>query len=447
MEQQEVVAGITNSLIVNLSVGGFSVLLVFFIVFTTAQTISRPIVELAQNATSLAGGELAVRAQMNRKDEIGTLANSFNAMAAELQTLVRTLEEQVTERTQAFEKQTNYLRVASEVARDSANAKNLDDLLNQASALVMNRFGFYHTGIFLLDDDQEYAILRASPTEAGQEMLQRRHKLKVGQVGIVGYAAATGVPRIALDTGKDVAYFNNPLLPQTRSEAAIPLKANEKTIGILDVQSTEPDAFTPDDISTLQIMADQLALAIERVQLLETMQQNYEELQSAYQRFTRESWQGFELDEDFKPGYHYDGVKITPLETYPLPTRSLLQRGRAVILPQRDTAKETQVAAPIKLREQVIGVLAITFASDEVTKDVLEMIEETANRLAVSLENARLYTETQKLVERERAVSEISSQITTSFNIENILRTAVMEIGRLAPDAEVSVQLEQEKRA
>lgn len=447
IEEQEVVNNILNVIITNLVIGLFTVSLAYVIVFLTSQSIGRPIVDLAHNATALASGELSTRMLIDRQDEIGTLASSFNTMASELQTLVRTLEQKVDDRTQDLRKQANYLRVAAEVARDAANARNLDELLTETAELVLSRFGFYHTGVFLIDPQREFAVLRASPTQAGQEMLARNHRLRIGQVGIVGYVAATGEPRVALDTGMDATYFNNPLLPNTRSEIALPLRSNDSIIGVLDVQSEEPEAFTQDDISTLQIMADQLALAIQRVQLVGQLEDNIKEIEKTYQKITLNSWLSISQDTSIVPGYSYDGIRIKRLEEFPIESREALRRGHSVVLPRQDSGanKGTSVAVPLNLREQNIGVLTIRFNSETVSPDVLSLIEETSGRLATALENARLYSETQKLAERERAISEISSRITTSFNIENILRTTVQEIGKILPESEVVVQIQPNK--
>ncbi len=445
IDQQEVISGIANSLPVYVSIGLVMVLLVLTIVILTSQSITIPIQEFSEKAAALAGGELSIRIASERQDELGALAASFNTMAGELETTVRTLETKVEERTKDLQKQANYLRIAAEVARDATISQDPDELLNRAAQLILDRFNFYHTGIFLVDADREYAILRASPTEAGRKMLERGHRLRLGQVGLVGYAAATGAPRIALNTGEDIAYFNNPLLPNTRSEVAIPLKLDNKVLGVLDVQSTQPEAFTQDDVATLQVMADQLALAIQRVELVSTMQRNLEELETTYRAFTSESWEKFSQEQDFKPGYLFDGWKITPLESFPANLQNALSKGRTVIIPPKQESDGATAVTPLKLREQVIGGIALRFQTPVIDPDTIGLIEETASRLAVALENARLYEETQHLVQRERAVSEISSRITTSFNIENILRTAVIEIGKRMPDAEVIVQLESTK--
>ncbi len=189
----------------------------------------------------------------------------------ELEAHRRHLRHMVEERTAHLERRTRELQVAAEVARDAALAMNLDDLLEQAVNLIRDHFGFYHAGLFLVDERGEYAVLRAATGEAGRKMLAEHHRLKVGEIGIVGYVTATGEPRIALDVGADAVHFKNPLLPRTRSELALPLKVGDRVIGALDVQSEHPEAFDDEDVAIFQVMADQLAVAIERTRLFEQM--------------------------------------------------------------------------------------------------------------------------------------------------------------------------------
>jgi signal transduction histidine kinase len=192
----------------------------------------------------------------------------------ELQNIRSTLETHMHD----LERRIIQLQVASDVARDAAALGSVDDLLARSINLVRERFGFYHAGIFMLDDRGEYAILRAASGEAGQQMLDSRHKLKIGDVGMVSYAVGTGQPRIALDVGADAIYFKNPFLPETRSEMVLPLKTGNKVIGAIDVQSKEPAAFDNEDIIILQTLADQLAVAIENARLFEATRRQIEEL-------------------------------------------------------------------------------------------------------------------------------------------------------------------------
>jgi GAF domain-containing protein/HAMP domain-containing protein len=443
IEQQEVTQKTINISMTNSIIGFFTLLLAFVIVFITSRSISLPIANLAVKAANFADGKLETRMEVNRHDEIGKLASSFNGMADELQTLIQTLENKVKDRTQDLEKQANYLRVAAEIARESTTARNLDDLLNNAALLVLNRFGFYHTGIFLLDEHQEYAVLRASPTKAGQEMLARHHRLKIGQVGIVGNVAASGLSRVALDTSTDSTFFNNPLLPDTHSEIALPLKVNNNLIGVLDVQSQEPNAFSQDDISILQIMADQLALAIQRVLLSTEQAENLREIENAYQSFTLSSWKSFSQGVEFKKGYSFDGMNISPIENLPLEYQDSLANGISVVSnnQSKKDSSESTLAVPLKLRDKVIGALTIGFNYDVIPPETISLAEEIAGRLAIALENARLYTETQMAAERERAISQASTNIGKAVDIDSILRYMAEELGAKLKDVEVAVQI------
>lgn len=436
-----------NLLYTNIVVGLFTAALGFTIIYITSQSISNPIINLVEKANALATGAMNTRITIDREDEIGGLSSSFNIMAEQLQNLVRTLEEKVEDRTHGLQVQANRLLLAAEIARDAATLGDLDELLDRSSHLVLERFNFYHTSIFLIDQQREYAILRASPTEAGYTMLKQNYRLRLGQEGgIIGNVAVTGDVQIIADTKSDSNYLINPLLPQTRSELAIPLKVETRVTGILDVQSETADAFTQDDIAVLQIMADQLALAIERVQLVKQLEGRLSELEHAYQQFTVTSWQDFSQQPGFKAGYSFDGLKLSAIVSSPAWSQDTLRRGRPVILPGKTTnSKDSLLAVPLKLRGQIIGILTIRFTVDSLNTETISLAEEIANRLTVALENARLYTETQKLAQQERAVSEISTRITASINIENILRTAVQELSHMMPEAEITVQLQEEK--
>jgi GAF domain-containing protein len=172
------------------------------------------------------------------------------------------------------------LEAASKVARDATAILDIGQLLDETVHLISDRFGFYHAGVFLVDEQREYALLRAASSKGGQCMLEQGHKLAVGKVGIVGYVAGTGEPRIVLDVGKDAVFFDNPNLPDTRSEMALPLISRGQIVGVLDIQSTQEAAFTEEDVVTLQTMADQLANAIENARLLEETQQRAQQLEA-----------------------------------------------------------------------------------------------------------------------------------------------------------------------
>ena len=189
----------------------------------------------------------------------------------ELEDITTNLEQRIGARTLELERANQQvqaraarLQIISEISHEITS--NVDqqpkELLNRITRLISEKLGFYHVGIFLLDENREFAVLRAANSEGGQRMLNRRHQLKVGGIGIVGYVSQGGRPRIALDTGSDAVFFNNPDLPKTRSEIALPLKYGPTIIGVLDVQSTLPSAFNDEDTNLLSTLTDQIAIVI-----------------------------------------------------------------------------------------------------------------------------------------------------------------------------------------
>jgi GAF domain-containing protein len=273
-------------------------------------------------------------------------------------------------------------------------------------------------------------------------MIANQHRLRVGETGIVGRVAATGEPRISLDTGTDAVHFNNPLLPETRSEMALPLKVENRMIGVLDVQSQQQQAFDENDVAIMQILADQLATAIERTRLLQQVEQNLSDLEQAYGQFTRESWKTIgEAGLLSKAGYRFDNVRIQPISEVSALGDKALQNGRMFVeSAQNGSAANNQVAIPIRLRGQTIGVVTANL-KDGYSPLVVSTLELAIERLALSLESARLYEEARLRADRERTIAQVTSNISAATEYDAILRTTVEEVGKSLSDTEVSIQI------
>lgn len=404
-----------------------------------ARQIVSPIELLAASSQRIAAGDLSQTTAVNRKDEIGTLGTAFNSMTVQLRDTLQGLEQRVSERTQDLEKQTLRLRTAAEVARDAASAPNLSELLSRSSHLIWDRFNFYHAGIFLLDEKKEYAVLRASPTEAGHKMIENGHRLKVGEQGIVGRVAATGEPRIALDAGADPVHFNNPLLPDTRSEMALPLKSNSGVIGVLDVQSEQPEAFTQDDIAILQVMADQLSAAIERTRLLQQVENNLKDLEKAYTAFTDKSWNSFSSAGSHSLGYRYNNIRLEPI--YEIPADGAGRTAKGSLTGPEKEAKGSNASIPIRLRGQTIGFVNVRFQGEYAPQEIISMMEQASDRLASALENARLVEETRQRSQRDTLVTEMTGRFRSTLDLESVLRTAAQELQQAFQLSEAEVRL------
>jgi len=368
------------------------------------------------------------------------------SLTDELEMERASLQERVQNRTEELHRRTMQIEAASSIARDISLLNNTNELLNNAVNQIRAKFGFYHAGVFLADERNEYAILRAATGEAGRAMLQQGHRLRIGEIGIVGYVVSKGMARIALDVGEDASHFKNPFLPHTHSEMALPLKIGERTIGALDIQSMEEAAFSEDDVKVLQIIADQLAVAVERAQLVSELQRNVEELEVGYKQYTQEAWHAHLLRQHSKYSYHYHHHKVDTNAQQSDEAQAALDSGQIIIKQAPGAGRPaTTVALPIRLRGQTLGVIDLRFESTTVPQDLVNLLETTTNRLALALENARLLEEIQNQAERERVVSEISSKVRASSDIDSILRTAAAELGRTLGVSEVMVQLRPER--
>jgi GAF domain-containing protein len=396
---------------------------------------------LTATAEKISSGSVEQEAEPSSISEFDQLARAFNSMTAQLRRSINELEVRVAGRTLELEQRTQQLQAAGEIARDIAQETGLDELLDRAVNLIRERFGFYHAGIFLLDDRKEYALLRAATGEAGREMLARGHRLLVGQVGIVGNAAGSGKARIALDVSADSAHYRNPLLPETRSEMALPLRVGSEVIGALDVQSKKTGAFHEDDISTLQTMADQLAVAIENARLIDRLNQTVVELERSYAQYTEQAWSRLSARQELPAGYRYHENRVDALNESTaegLPTRT------AVIplpAPQGGEAPGVQLRTPLILRKQVIGVLNLNFRQAVMPPETIQLVEAAAERLALILDNARLLEEAQRRAARERLVGEIGAKLRASNNPQEILQTAVQELQQALRASKAQVTL------
>jgi GAF domain-containing protein len=343
-----------------------------------------------------------------------------------------------------MKKRAEKLQAVAQVSRAITSIQNLNELLPQVTQVIGEQFGFYHVGIFSIDPAKEFAVLSASNSLGGQKMLERGHKLKIGEVGIVGNVAAMGKPRIALDTGADVTFFDNPDLPDTRSEMALPLKVGQDIIGVLDVQSEQPGAFTDEDIELLTIAADQVSIAIQNARRFEQTQQATAEAEALSRQYLVQEWRTV-TEEGNISGYWFSGQGIKKLAA-PVRTPLIVQAANSGRLSLKTEEEQTNLAIPIKLRGEVIGVMHLKSNNKRALgQDTVDISQAVADRVAIAIENARLLESSQAQASRERTIGEITSKIGASINLRNVLQTAVEELGRILPGSDVVIQLESGK--
>ena len=368
----------------------------------------------------------------------------------ELDELRGSLEIRITDRTadlesanQRNEKRARQFEAIAQVARATTTNENLNTLLPRLALLVSEQFDFYHTGIFLIDEHRQHAVLSATNSIGGKRMLERGHKLQIGQTGIVGFVSATGTPRIALDVGTDAVFFDNPDLPNTRSEMALPLRITDEIIGILDIQSTEANAFQEEDIDILSTLADQVAIAIQNARTYQTMQELLEEAQKESGAYIQDAWRVLQAEQSIL-GYRVSDNKIASLAK-PLNSsevRQAMQNKETVA----QNGPSATLAIPIRLRNQVIGVMDIHASNEhEWDNDEVDIAEAVADRLSLALESSLLLKSTQKQADIERITADISSKISSTTQFDAILRTAAEELSRALGGSDVLVQLHQDE--
>jgi GAF domain-containing protein len=358
------------------------------------------------------------------------------ALRDELEAERGRLEVRIEARTQDLERRLVQIRTAAEVARAIAQELDIDRLLQQVCDLATERFNLYYVGVFLIepaagrDPGGSYAVLRAGTGEAGRQMLNAGHKLIVGGDSMIGWATSNKQPRIALDVGAEAVRFNNPYLPHTRSELALPIltgaSAGEtRVLGAMTVQSTQEAAFDQDDITTLLGIADSLASAIENARLFARMQASLDEVSSLHRQYLEGAWGR--------------ATSAGPIE------HTYLQPGVSLERPRAEPMPPQQVSLPIRLRDQVIGNLTLEPGPGRNLRDwspeEYALMDVIINQAALALENARLLEETQRTAENERKAAHITSQLWSATDIDSILRVALTELGTILDAREGTIEI------
>lgn len=403
----------------------------WFISNAITRSIGRRLEDLEQSASLVEKQytDLRFTFSVEGKDEIAKLGATFNRMTKQLQNTLLELEDRVKERTaelatamQGSEKRAQQFEAITLVSNAISSIRSLDEVLPKITELISHQFGYYHAGIFLSDANNEYVVLTAANSEGGQRMLQRGHQLKIGEQGIVGFAVSSGKPRIALDVGKDAVYFDNPDMPNTRSEIALPLKIGTTIVGALDVQSIEEAAFSEDDISALSLLADQVSLAIENARLFDQSRKSLAESEALYRQYIRQAWRRLPKEENLA-GFRYNRRGASPIEV-----TQTVDREDATNKEINDE-KNPGISVPIAIRGETIGTLSVQ-ASDVkiISDDQMDLVNAVADRVALSVEIARLFEETTRRAERERLVTDISAKMRSTNDPEHMINITLEEL-------------------
>lgn len=372
------------------------------------------------------------------------------------------LEDQVFERTKALEQRTAYLQAIMDVTQSTASMLNDAELMRQAVELVKEQFGLYYVGLFMVDPDGEWADLRAGTGEAGRRMLERGHRIRVG-LGMIGWSIANAQPRVAGEAGADYVRLVNPDLPETRSEAAIPLRSRGRVLGAMSVQSERPNAFGETEIATFQALADQVGIALDNAHLYTESQKALEAARQASGQSARRTWGDFigsleKLEMTYRHGaIQEDEQAQRPAQTVTTtaPTDGLARARQQVMESgepmQFGVPQGAMLLLPIPVRDVQIGVMSfikegrggsgVSPDSPKWSQDEIELLQNIVGQMGVALDSARLYQSTQRLAYREQLTGEVTARIRQTLDIQTVLQTAVNEIQRALSLPEVMISL------
>lgn len=358
-----------------------------------ARSVNVPLRQMIEIFAKVETGDLSQRAPVTGTHEAGRLAIYFNRMIARLQYLQENMENEIARRTAQ-------LKATVEVGQVASSILDPDELMERVVHLISDRFGYYYAAIFLVDESGQWAELKHATGEAGKLLKQQGHRLAVEGKSMVGAAIRTRQARIALDVGAEPVRFDNPLLPYTRSEIALPLLVGGEVLGALDVQSTKEAAFSESDIETLQAMANQVAIALQNARLFRNLRQNLQEMQAIQRQYLRRGWGDFLRTHRMR----YEVGEPTSIES-------------------------SVIEIPLALREEIIGKIALQ-GDVELSEDEKEWLETLLSQTALALEGARILEENVRQVELEQMAAQVIHRARETLETQTILRTAAKELQR-----------------
>jgi GAF domain-containing protein/DNA-binding response OmpR family regulator len=328
---------------------------------------------------------------------------------AHLRGQVESLNETIETRNQRYMRN---MDIASRISLETARLDDVDTLLQRTINLICEEFNFYHAQIFVVDDVSEYAVLRFSYGEVGAALLAREHKLGVGSRSVVGQAIQQGQAIIINDTIiAGAIHRQNPLLPNTRAEIALPMRSEERVIGVLDIQSEQPNLFRAEEVQIFQLIADQLAVALQNARLSSEAQTRLRQVDDLNRLYIQQGWQDVLSSEEIQEAYRYNLMTVEP-----------------------GAGRGDGYSVPIMVRGVTIGELTTNTAENlPLTEGDEAFMRAIADRVGLAIENARLVDEIQTSLTETFALYQLSRVLSEAQSLENVVAAIITTV---MPDAE-----------
>lgn len=400
--------------------------------YRAGQSLAEPILVFIHGAERLASGDLRYRIRYQGWEELNHLTRVFNDFIEHISTRISGLEDRVATHAAESEQSLEYLQTAAEISSAVGAILDPGRLITQVTHSIQTRFAYYYVGLFLVDETGDWAILRAATGEAGEKLLARGFRISVNE-GAVGFAITNNQARVVTQVEQDVLRLRIPELPLTKSEVAIPLQARDRILGAILVQSDQPNAFDRTSVLVLQMLADQVAVALDNARLFAQRQAEFEDIQRSYQQLTQSAWDTL-IHSRGSVGYRVDeeGLSMT--------TRLDLDPNQ---LPEGISEDGYTLTLPVRVRGQVLGYMqaARPISVPAWTEEDLTLVESLMDQLGIALDNARLYSATQRSVDRERILSTITGRVRSSTSVDAILQTAVRQLAEALKVPRGSIRL------
>ncbi|MBN1680193.1 MAG: GAF domain-containing protein, partial [Anaerolineae bacterium] len=363
--------------------------------------ISGPLRQITEGTQAFRSGELSHRITSRGNYQFRQLANTLNEMATDLQRSREVIEETNRELEQRVADRTQDLFHTLEVGRLATQMQRIDDLLPHMTNTISAQFDLYYVQVYLLDDVGRYAWLKAGSGEVGRQLVEYGHRLDLRHTSIVSQAVQRQTPVVVSDTETDKFYMPNPLLPETRSEVAVPLISGNEIVGVLDMQARTVNRFNEDNVRVFQSMANQLAAAVASAEAYQQAQVAVDRADTINRRLIFDDWSSYlgRVAQGERVGFHYDLQEVRPLDEVAPDIE--LQGGNGFSL-RHD----------VTLRGQPIGTITL---SEEVkrnwTVDELSLVDSVAERIAQALEQFRAVDETQNALAETATRYELGRRI------------------------------------
>lgn len=388
------------------------------------KNVAQPITKLTLSTAEIAEGNLEQYVNISSQNEVGQLAASFNTMTGRIQNLVNSLESRIQERTRALE-------VSMEISSQMTSIQSRENLLEYVVSRVQIGFNLYSTLILLIDSDGDDLVLAMGYGDIGQKMMADNYRQKIG-TGVVGSVASTNKPFMSNSVSEVLNFEPHPLLPDTQSELAVPLRVGREVVGVLDVQSTEQNRFKPEDITLIQSLADQTATALQSIKLVEDAREVAQRMERMNSQLTQTAWGKFG-DEVTTSGFRFQGgqqKRVVADSDAWLPLMAIAANRGTLVTQKIQTekgAKRDEIAVPLQIRGETIGYLGVTRdKSKDWGAEEIEVVESVSRQIAMALENARLSKSQEETIVRLREVDSLKSKFLTSMSHE--LRTPLNSI-------------------